>query len=236
MLCVGLLIAAGCLTIGYRTKPAILATLTIWGYFYAVDSINEKAIHSIAMVLLVLLAFAPCNRRYSVDALRATPEWRGDGQACSFVLRLLQLEFAQVYFFAGVAKMMNPEWVNGTVTARLLNGRWATETAHWVSVGLPDILPRAQALVTILFETMAGFLLFVPWARPWVIGLGLCFHLAIQVLFHVGFLGIHFMLALLVLFPEPEKVASFVHALRSRVSTLRLRVQHRRPARGADHR
>ena len=202
-----LVVTTACIALGFLTRTAIVVTAILWGYFYAIDGINERAVHSIVLVVMTILLFSPCQARLSVDAHRARarggPSRR---EVCAFTTRLLQLEFAHIYFFSGIAKMMNPEWVNGTVTSRLFNSRWATELAQSLAGSVPDELLRLGGLGTILFEVTAGFLLFVPWAYPWIIGLGIAFHSTIQLLYHVGTLGLHFMWALLILFPEPDTV------------------------------
>ena len=118
-------------------------------------------------------------------------------------LRLLQLHFAQVYFFAGVGKLFASGWVTGTVLDLSLSSRWATDLGLWVASWVPDPAVRLLGLLTILYELVGPWLLFVPWARPWVIACGVSFHLGIQATLTVGWLGAHFILALVTLYPDP---------------------------------
>lgn len=204
-----LVLAAGCFAIGLFTRTANAVTLAIWTYLQALDQIDEKAIHSIVVVVLALLLFTPSGAALSLDALgrrRADRPRTHD----AFVFRLIQFEFAQVYFFAGITKMTNPAWVSGSVLHHVVSSRWATDLGIWMSGWLPPLATRAGGLATILYELFAGLLLFLPAFRPWAIAAGVAFHLGIQSTLSIGFLGPHFLLALLVLFPEPEAVRAVV--------------------------
>src|SRR5262245_14265782 len=207
-LCVVLLVASGLVVVGWRTRIALATTFAIRLFLYEVDRINEKSVDSIVLVVLAVLLLSDCNARWSLDdRRRAARGTRQPALVCAFPQRLLQLEFAQVYFFAGLTKMVSPDWVNGTVLAQLLASRWATELGVRLSGAVPDAAIRAAAIGTILYELLAGFLLFVPWARPAVIAAGVVLHASIQATLQVGVLGPHFVWALLVLFPDPHTVA-----------------------------
>ncbi len=211
-LCLLLVLGAAAVAIGWHTRTAVAATLLLWFFLYGIDQINEKSLHSIAIVVLAILLFSPCGARYSCDdwlrRRRGLP--RHPDLACALPLRLLQLEFAQVYFFAGIAKIFSPGWVDATVLTRALASHWATGVGVWASGWLPDLALRLAALLVVLYEVLAPFLLFVRWARPWVIGVGVMFHVGIQAALFVGFLGLHFLLALLLLYPDPAVVAGRV--------------------------
>lgn len=208
--CLALAIASLSLCVGLFTRWANAVVAVLWTFLVAQDRINEKAIDTIVIVVLVLLLFTPCGARYSVDALRTGER---PAMTSAFVHRLLQLEFAQVYFFCGIAKMMNPEWVDGSVFYQVFSGRWATGLGLWVSGWIPPVAARLGGLSTILYELLAGFLLFQRSFRPWVIAAGVLFHLGIQCSLSVGFLGWHFILALVTLFPRPEAVRDAARGL-----------------------
>jgi hypothetical protein len=206
VLSAALVVAALTLTLGLFTRGANACVLVLFAFLVEEDGIDRKAIHSILVVVLALLLFTPSGAALSLDALRRrSPATR----TCrAFVYRLIQLEFAQVYFFAGLTKMTNASWVSGDVLFHAFSGRWATPLGIWISGWLSPLGARAGALGTILYEIFAPVLLFVPYVRPWVITAGVLFHLGIQSSLSIGFLGPHFLLALLVLFPEPDAVRS----------------------------
>lgn len=215
-LCLMLVIAAFSMAIGFMTRYAIAVTWLIWIYFYSLDSINEKAAQTIAIIALAVLFFSACGNRLSLDNFlrrkRGLPEL--PGQASVFPQRLLQFEFAQIYFFSGVSKLMNPDWVNGNAFYYILNGRWATGVGIFVSSMHPNIIARAAGLGTILFELFIGVLLFIPPIRPVAIAAGVVFHSGIQMTLWVGTLGFHFISALISLFPQPETVEKRIRDVR----------------------
>jgi hypothetical protein len=222
MLSVGLVAAAANVAIGSYTRPSLVVMLALWGFLYAIDQVNEKAISTIVLVVGTVLLFSQCAETFSLDARRRAS--RGQPlrtEVSVFPVRLLQLEVANIYFFAGVVKLVNPEWVNGTVLYRVLASRWASEAGVWVSGWLPPLAVRAGGLGTILYELLAGFLLFSPWARRWVLLIGAVFHLSIQLLLEVESLGFHFLWMLGALFATEEApVAAWLRRWLARVDSV----------------
>jgi uncharacterized membrane protein YphA (DoxX/SURF4 family) len=213
--CVTLVVAALCLSLGFFTRWANAFVLVFWTLLYAQDQIDAKAIHSIIIVILAILLLTPSGAAFSIDARRAARRGE-DGprpSTCALGQRLIQLEVDQVYFFCGVTKMTNPEWVNGSVFYRVFDSRWATDLGIWVAGWLPPRAARAGGLLTILYELLAPFLLFHRSFRPFVIVAGVAFHLGIQSVLSIGSLGAHFLLALVILFPDPEGVRDLARRL-----------------------
>lgn len=187
------------MSLGWRTRIATVVTLLSWSWLYAIDQVSEKALHSLMLVVLAALAISDSGATLSLDARRNGARSR----AWVTPLRIIQLEFAQVYFFAGVVKMRVAGWTSGGVLSRSLSSRWANEAGMWAARTFPEGTWRALAVATVVYELAAPWLLFVPRARRYVIAAGLLFHVGIQVLLGVGWLGFHFMLALVTLFPLP---------------------------------
>lgn len=204
-----LVVTSAAMTLGFWSRLSTALTAALWGGLWAIDQINEKALHTLVVVVMAMLVTGDPGARFSLDdrlrMKRGAP--RAPETACAMPLRLLQLHFAQVYFFAGVVKIFAAGWSTGAILSMSLASRWATPAGLWLSTRLPDVALRALGLGTILFELLAPFLLFVSWARPWVIAVGLCFHLGIQLSLGIGYLGAHFILALLVLFSSEETIA-----------------------------
>ncbi len=208
-LCIALLVSSLGVAVGFFTRASLVLTLALWSFLYAVDTINEKANSTIAIVTLAVLLFSPCARRYSVDAWRASRRGgrRPADTACVLPQRLLQLEFAQIYLFAGLVKVTNADWWSGLTIARALGSRWGTELGVWLSGWIPPRLSGAASIGSMTYELLAAVLLFLPRTRKWAIICGVVFHVAIQATLVVGVLGLHFLLALLILFPDPEAVS-----------------------------
>jgi len=209
---IALVLGALAVALGFFARVAAALLLFLLTYVYCLDSLNEKTAQTISILALAILVFTPCGARFSLDHWLRKRAGKGElpEMTSIFAQRLLQIEFAQIYFFSGIAKMTNPEWVNGSVFYRVLNGRLATPVGIYLSSLDPDLLARAGGLGTILFELFQGLFLFLPFVRPFAIGAGLLFHTGIQSTLLIGSLGAHFVIALLLLFPEPETVKRIV--------------------------
>ncbi len=207
-LCWLLVVFAAMVAAGFRTHLAIFSSLILLVFLNGIDTINEKAVHTVLEIALLFLLLCPCGARYSLDDILRQKKriQRLSRHTCAFPLRLLQIYFAQTYFFFGLVKRLNGRWVHGLELAPILRGRWASDAGVWVS-GAPDIFIQAASLATILYELFAGFLLFVPWARDGVRSFGILFHLIIQVTLNVEYLGAHFIWALMILFGDPEIIS-----------------------------
>jgi hypothetical protein len=198
--------AAAAMALGWRTRLSTLVALALWGWLYAIDQIGERALHSIALVALAMVALSDAGAALSLDARR-----RGARAAVwATPLRLLQLQFAQVYLFAGVVKLRAPGWLDGVVLARAMSSRWATDAGLWAARVAPDAAWRWMARGAVAYELLAPVLLFVPGARRWVIAAGVALHLGVEATLGVGWLGWHFVLALLTLYPSPEALRRFL--------------------------
>lgn len=206
LLCFVLVLSAGAMALGLYTRIATAITLCVWGFLYAVDQVNEKALHTIVVVVMAMLLSSDSGARFSLDDRRRIARGlaRSPETGCAMPLRLLQLQFAQIYFFAGVGKLFSNGWITGNVLSGSLSSRWSTSFGLWLAGQMTDWMARVGGLGVTLYEILAPFLLFVPWARPWVLVVGLSLHLGIQLTLGIGFLGWHFILALLVLYPSDE--------------------------------
>jgi hypothetical protein len=191
--------------LGLFTRTSLAVTLVLWSYLYGIDRLNEKSAHTIAMLGLFLLLFSACHQRYSLDnwlrKRRGLAEY--PGEASIFMLRILQLAFANIYFFSGLVKMQNPQWVDGTAFTQVLNCRWVSPIGTMIYKLQLPVIGRIGGLFTILFELFEGFFLLTPQTKYFGIALGLFFHGGIEVTMRIGSLGWHMMIALVFLFPDP---------------------------------
>jgi Vitamin K-dependent gamma-carboxylase len=111
-------VAALAMTVGLRTR---VATVTVWlivTYDLFLSTTNFHNNRAYLVTVLAALAVTPCGRELSVDAwLRArrglparptvSPAWP---------LWLLRFEAATVYGASGLSKLLDHDWVSGTVT------------------------------------------------------------------------------------------------------------------------
>lgn len=202
--CLVLLVTSLTTMVGYRTRlSAVVAALCM----ITLQRGNSTIFNSGDLVLRqigIVVALAPCGLLLSVDAYRARR--RGEGPApwrAPWALRLLQLELAIGYALSAWAKARGSTWHDGTALGlamriedlqRFVPPEWFFEQAE---------LLNALTWFTLLFE--GGFLLAV-WnrrLRPWVLGIGVAFHLGIDVFLDIGFFSIAIWVAYLAFIP-PE--------------------------------
>ncbi len=217
LVCLTLVIAGLFVAIGFWTRFSIITSWILFTYLNGIDAINEKAVSTVVQVVLLFLLLIDTSARYSVDDLlrQRRGHNRYPAEACVFPQRLLQIYFAQTYFFCGLVKALNPQWVYGQALFYILQGRWATDWGFWLAVTIPPIVIQIASLVIIMFELLAGFLIFVPRARNWIIMLGVLFQLMAYITLNVEYLSYHFIWALIILYPEPEAVVQKVNKIRS---------------------
>ncbi len=213
------LVGAAMITLGWRTRTALLAIFVIRAYLLGVDSINEKAASSLILVLILTLLFSEAGKCWSIDAKVAKSS--SNLSVSKLPLYYLQFHFAQMYFFAGIVKMLHPEWPSGVALSRILLSRWSTDWGTYIGLSLPIEGMRLLSLATIVFEITAPWLLFFSKARFFVIPLGLAFHLGIQMSLSVGTLGPLFWLALILIFPSAETILSRVSKLENMVTHMK---------------
>jgi uncharacterized membrane protein YphA (DoxX/SURF4 family) len=203
-------VAAVAMSIGFLTRLATTATFAIVAYNVFLSTTHFHNNRAYLIVVLGVLAVAPCGRELSLD------EWirrrRGrpalDPRAPAWPLWLLRFECAAVYGASGLSKLVDPDWFGGTVTwQRVVQARDDLEA--WP---LPDW--AVSALTNASFHTVAAkFIvlteLFIALGLWWrgtryaAVWVAVVFHLSIEASAAVqvfSFLGI----AVLVIWAVPS--------------------------------
>jgi hypothetical protein len=129
-------VAAVAMSLGILTRLATATTFAIVAYNLFLSTTHFHNNRAYLLIVLALLAVAPCGRELSVDAwLR-----RGRGRpalelrAPGWPLWLLRFECSAVYGASGLSKLLDPDWFGGTVTwQRVTRARADLEAWH-----LPD--------------------------------------------------------------------------------------------------
>ena len=119
---VGLLwLAAGAaiaMSLGLLTRLATATTFVIVAYNLSLSTTHFHNNRAYLVIVLGLLAVAPCGRELSVDAWlrrrRGLPAL--DRSAPAWPLWLLRFECAAIYGASGLSKLLDPDWFGGTVT------------------------------------------------------------------------------------------------------------------------
>ena len=187
--CLLLLVAAAATMVGYRTRlSSALAVLCLIGLERANTTIFNSG--DLALRLIgISVALSPCGLLWSVDAWRARR--RGEGGPAPWrapwALRLLQLHIAVGYALSAWAKLRGNMWHEGTALGMALRIEDLQRFAAPEWLFHQSVLLNLLTWATLAFE---GSFLFLVWnrrLRPWVLGVGVAFHLGIDLTLDIGF-------------------------------------------------
>ncbi|MEZ4382367.1 MAG: HTTM domain-containing protein [Nannocystaceae bacterium] len=190
---VGLLALALVSACGRRgAGAASFAVACLFGLLVALEATTPRAYAALALIQWLLLGFAPGPpRRDARGAPRVAPRW---------ATRLLALQFASVYAFAGLAKLCSPTWRSGA--AVLYATRSPDYGGHLLSASVPldEASARVIAWLTIVVELGVAIGLWRPRTRRWAMAAVVALHLGIALSLRISLLFHALMLAHLVLF------------------------------------
>jgi uncharacterized membrane protein YphA (DoxX/SURF4 family) len=129
-------VAAIGMSLGFLTRLATTTTFAIVAYNLFLSTTHFHNNRAYLVIVLGLLAVAPCGRELSLDAWVRRRRGRPalDTAAPAWPLWLLRFECAAIYGASGLSKLLDPDWFGGTVTwQRVMRSQ---EQLHgW---GLPD--------------------------------------------------------------------------------------------------
>ena len=110
--------AAVAMALGLLTRLATSATFAIVAYNLFLSTTHFHNNRAYLVIVLGVLAVAPCGRELSVDAWlrRRRGKLALDPRAPAWPLWLLRLECAAIYAASGTSKLLDPDWFGGTVT------------------------------------------------------------------------------------------------------------------------
>ena len=214
------LVAVG-LLVGYRTR--LMAVLN----FLLILSIHERNVYvltgadSITRALSFWMIFIPLGAYYSLDARRALQAglpWDRTGYA--FPVRMMWLQVALVYLFAGWLKALGPMWTGGTAMAYIVQ---LNTLLYPVGVWLRDNAPAAvltfMTYAAMVGELLFALLVFAPFGQPLLRVLGLLFgvglHVGIGLMLSIPAFSIVMITSYLIFVP-PTWLAAADHAIRRR--------------------
>jgi hypothetical protein len=110
--------AAVAMSLGFLTRVATATTFAIVAYNLFLSTTHFHNNRAYLLIVLALLAVAPCGRELSVDAWlrRRRGQPALSPSAPAWPLWLLRFECAAVYGASGLSKLLDPDWFGGTVT------------------------------------------------------------------------------------------------------------------------
>jgi vitamin K-dependent gamma-carboxylase len=177
--------AALSMSLGFLTRLATATTFVIVAYNVFLSTTHFHNNRAYLLIVLGVLAVAPCGRELSVDAWARRRRGRPalDPSAPAWPLWLLRFECAAVYGASGLSKLVDPDWFGGTVTwQRVVRARdelgalpdWA------VSVLTDRSFHTGAAKFIVLTELFIALGLWWPGTRYAAVWVAVVFHLSIE--------------------------------------------------------
>jgi hypothetical protein len=198
VVCLVLLVASLATMVGWHTRVssvvAVLMMVVLQRANTAIFNSGDLLLRQVG----VAVALAPCGLLLSLDARRNRRRGRVRNLLrAPYGMRFLQLSLALGYFLSAWAKARGNTWHDGTAIALSLR---IEDLQRFVA---PEWLYDQRSLlnlftwVTLAFEATFFALVWNRRLRPWVLGLGVCLHLGIDVFLDIGFFSIAIYLAYL---------------------------------------
>jgi len=98
-------VSAFAFTIGAFTRTSALILLLTWAQHAQLVPVADRGIDTLCRDVLWIFVFAEAGATWSVDAVRRTGTWFGDGAPVgAWARRLVVLQLVAMYFLAGVQK------------------------------------------------------------------------------------------------------------------------------------
>jgi hypothetical protein len=179
--------AAVAMSLGLLTRLATAATFAIVAYNLFLSTTHFHNNRAYLVIVLGLLAVAPCGRELSVDAWLRRRRGRPplDPTAPAWPLWLLRFECAAIYGASGLSKLVDPDWFGGTVTwQRVTRARDQLEAwplPDWMVSLLTDrSFHTAAAKFIVLTELFIAVGLWWRGTRYAAVWVAVAFHVAIE--------------------------------------------------------
>lgn len=199
--------ASVALTFGWHTRISALTVLLCLCSFH---HRNPFAVHSgdtLLRLFSFLLIFSCAGAMYSLDA-QGKPLKR---KVAIWAQRLIQLQLAGMYCQAFFAKVIGPNWQDGTALYWILK---LEDYARFPVPIIPDHLWMLQVCswATLWIEFSLWTLIWVPQIRYYVLGLGVMLHLGIEYSMNIPVFE-WITMAAYITFVDPKHVEQFVASI-----------------------
>jgi uncharacterized membrane protein YphA (DoxX/SURF4 family) len=180
-------VAAVAMALGVLTRLATATTFAIVTYNLFLSTTNFHNNRAYLVIVLGILAVAPCGRELSLDAWLRRRRGRPalDPRAPAWPLWLLRFECAAIYAASGTSKLLDPDWFGGTVTwQRVVQARDQLEAwplPGWVVSLLTDRgFHTGAAKLIVLTELFIAAGLWWRGTRYVAVWVAVVFHLTID--------------------------------------------------------
>lgn len=170
------------LTIGLCSRISAFVCFLSFSVLREFNPFLLKGADDLMRLFALMMAFAPCGARFSIDRILVTSAGsvRRQSQVFSVCsLRFMQMQIAALYLVAGLCKVGHEEWVHGTAVYYSTRS-WVLQHFH-----LPYILDHAWTIKalswgTVVSEISLGLLLPFNRFRWPLIAFGIAFHIGLE--------------------------------------------------------
>jgi uncharacterized membrane protein YphA (DoxX/SURF4 family) len=181
-------VAAVAMSLGLLTRLATATTFVIVVYNLFLSTTHFHNNRAYLVIVLGVLAVAPCGRELSLDAWIRRRRGRPalDLSAPAWPLWLLRFECSAIYGASGLSKLLDPDWFGGTVTwQRVVRVRDELEGWPLPEWGLSVLTDRSfhtgAAKVIVLTELFIAVSLWWRGSRYLAVWVAVAFHVAIEI-------------------------------------------------------
>jgi hypothetical protein len=208
-------------TVGLFTRcAAVMLWLGIVSFEHR-DVLVTNSGDGVLRMFAFFCMLAPAGAALSIDRLRKSDNgdfWEFPKRS-PWALRLIQIQVSVGYLAAVWDKVHTVPWTDGTAVSYALRLDDVHRLATPAFVTHSVILVNALTYGTLALEFALGILIWNRRARPWVLAMGICMHLAIDSSILVGFFS-YVMLVGYLAFVPPETATKSILRARDRVVEL----------------
>jgi hypothetical protein len=210
-------LASLCLVVGLYTR---LAAVLVFIGLISLERRNPFVFNSgdgLLKVTAFYMTLAPAGASLSLDRWRRARDafWEFPRRA-PWALRLMQVQLSILYLATVWTKLSGSTWNEGTAISYAARLEDLTRFELPESIATSELLINLMTYGTLAVEASIGILVWNRALRPWVLGLGVMLHLAIDLTMRVGFFS-YALFVLYLAFLPPDVVAARLVALKERV-------------------
>ena len=167
--------------IGLWYRVAIWGFVLLFGYFFLLDRTQYLNHNYLVLLYAVLLALAPANRMWSVDAW-LNPGWRSEAVP-AWTVGAVRLQTEIVLIYAGIVKITD-DWLRGEPLKMWIEARqgdlWLADLFQY------DWMFLAATWGTVILHVAGAPLLYWHRTRLAVFLIYCCFHVSNAMFFNIG--------------------------------------------------
>jgi hypothetical protein len=213
---IGLVIGAVALGLGWHARLASVLVVTTMTALHLRNPLILNSGDTLLRLVGIYIMLAPSGAAISLDQWRRSRNFWQVAARTPWALRLVQLQLTVMYLSTVLAKLVSGSWLAGTAMWSV----WHLEELHRlnmvpVALSAPWIVP-VVSVGTVVVEISLGLLVWSRRLRPWVLLIGVLFHLAIEATMLVGLFS-WLVVVTYIAFIPPEVGDRVVAVLRDRV-------------------